>query len=91
MSSANPIQQLMDLDVRKLPVPTCYVRTQFMGTDGFKELPTNVSEEQWEPIPTWRPDAYTAAIALALELHYENHEVRTRTWVETWVTPGDAE
>ena len=84
------IQQLMDLDVTRIPVPTCYVRRQFVGVDGFKEIPTNVSEELWEPVLTRAPAEYAEALTVALELFYEDHEVRNRTWVETWITPGDA-
>jgi hypothetical protein len=79
----------MGLDVEKLPVPTCYVRQQMVGADGFKEIPSNVSEEHWEPLLTRAPEEYTEAIAIALELFYETEEVRNRTWVETWITPGD--
>lgn len=82
------VQHLMELDVRKLPVPTCYVRQQFIG-EGYKDIPSNVSEEFWEPILTRRPEEYTEAIAVALELFHEDHETRMRTWVETWVTAGD--
>ena len=83
-------QQLMGLGVPKVPVPTCYVRRQFVGVDGFKEIPTNVSEEHWEPILTRAPEEYADAVTLAVELFYEDHEVRNRTWVETWITPGEA-
>lgn len=83
------VQRLMDLDVAKLPVPTHYVRWQFMSADGYKEPPANVPEEHWEPVLTRAPEEYTEAIAVALELFYETEEVRHRTWVETWVTPGD--
>ncbi len=83
------VQKMMDLDVTKLPVPTHYVRQQFMSTDGFKDLPTNVSEEHWEPVLTRAPEEYIEAIAVALELFYENNDVRHRAWVETVVTPGD--
>ncbi len=83
------VQHLMELDVVKLPVPTCYVRQQFMGADGFKEIPSNVSEEHWEPVLTRAPEEYIEALTVALELFHETHEVRNRTWVETWITPGD--
>lgn len=91
MSSANPIQHLMELDVTKLPVPTSYVRRQLIGADGYRDIPSNVSEEHWEPILTRAPEEYTEAISVALELFHEDHETRMRTWVETWVTPGDDE
>ena len=82
-------QLLMGLDVTRVPVPTCYVRQQFLGADGYKEIPTNVFEEHWEPRLTRAPEEYVDAMTLALELFYEDHEVRNRTWVETWIAPGD--
>ncbi len=62
-----------------------YVRTQFMGEDGYTEPVSNVSEEHWSPLPTRDPHDYAEALAVCLELHHEDHEVKFRVWVETWI------
>lgn len=82
-------RQMMDLGVERLVVPTHYVREQYIFTDdpGLPDIVTpasNVDEDDvWMPIPSRSPQEYTDAIALVLELYYEDIDQIHRVWIET--------
>ena len=77
------------LDAERLPIPSVYIRQQFLfaqpGELDMFEPVTDAPEDQWEVVPTRDPNEFAEAIACVLDLYHDDHEVRLRTWIETIV------
>ena len=76
-------------DVERVATFTHYVRTRFVGEDGYTEPATNADEDVYESgNPTRDPAAYIEALEACLQYATENHEAKFYYWVETWIRPA---
>ena len=79
-------QTAMDMpEVKREPTFESFVREQFVDAEGYRSPVTNIDEETWEPILSRDPKEYAEALAVCLERFHEDHEVKFRCWVETWI------
>ena len=79
-------QSAMEMpEVKRERMFECFVRTQLIDDQGYKEPVTNVDIEYWDPILSRDPKEYTEALVVALEHFHDDHDIKFRVWVETWI------
>ncbi len=73
-------------EVKREPLFTHYVRTRFVGEDGYTEPVCNIDEDLYESgTPSRDPAAFIEALEACLDYDAEDHECKFNTWVETWI------
>lgn len=86
MSTRQTAMEMPELE--RVALFTHYVRTRFVGEDGYTEPVSNAADDVYESgSPSRDAGAYVEALEACVNFATEDEEAKVYYWVETWIRP----